>query len=186
MISSVFCLVCVQLSSSFLTNSTELRCSASLEILLSWGLEASFTRPHHWTLSWGQWMQFRPSRYWFKMGLVLVFTTYVPLHYLVGICRDFCLFKTFSDPVHASELRPQSHRRQINGSVIWGGGDVFRLAQHEADAACAVYYQKKLCDNRCRITAWGWVVSRLIISSSRRKRSLTLNPLNTELNPICQ
>jgi hypothetical protein len=70
-------------------------------------------------------MQFRPSRYWFKMGLVLVFTTYVPLHYLVGICRDFCLFKTFSDPVHASELRPQSHRRQINGSVIWGGETCF-------------------------------------------------------------
>jgi hypothetical protein len=36
-ISSVFCLVCVQISSSFLTNSTELSCSASLEILVSWG-----------------------------------------------------------------------------------------------------------------------------------------------------
>lgn len=37
MISSVFCLVCIQISSSFPTNTTELICSASLEILLSWG-----------------------------------------------------------------------------------------------------------------------------------------------------
>ena len=78
------------------------------------------------------------------MGFMLVFTTSVPLHYLVSliIWREFCLFKTFSVPVHASELRTQSHGIQINDSDILRGS-LFRLAQHEADSECAVYYQKK-------------------------------------------
>jgi hypothetical protein len=175
----VFCLVYVHKVSSFPTNSTEQSyfreagsCSASLDSPFM-GLETSFIRPHHWTLSWGQWMQFRPSpvtgsNWVCCLSLKHLFTYIVSC--LEVICQDFCLFKTFS----CSCIRFKGHslREDINGSDIL---KKVRLAQPETVNECALYYQKKWCDNRCQITAWGWVLSPVNIAWSSRKRSPTLN-----------
>ena len=152
-------------------------CSASLEILLSWG----------WKLhSQGPTTEPCPEVSECSPGLLpllvqngfgaCLYICSLTLSRVFNYLPGFLSFQNIFS--FCSCIRVKATVSQKTDYWFWYSekkNGVFRWAQHEADSERAVFYQKKWCDNRCQITAWGWVVLRVNISSSRRKRSPALS-----------
>lgn len=120
MITSVFCLVCIQISSSFPTNSTKLSCSASLEIPLSWGWKLHLQSPT--TEPCPEVSECSPGHLPLLVqngfGACLYNICSLTLSHVFSYLQGFLSFQNIFSSCSCIRLRPQSHRRQINGSDV--------------------------------------------------------------------
>jgi len=175
-ISSVFCLVYIQLSSSFPADSTELSCSASLEILFSWGWKLHSQGPTTEPVpevsecSPG----FLPLLVQNGFGACLYNICSPSLSRVFNYLPGFLSFQNIFSSCSCIRVKTTVSQKTLLVLIFWKRVCFYwHNLRQILNVQCIT--RKKCCNNRCLITAWGWVVSRVNISSSRRKRSPTLN-----------